>query len=109
MKIIEYKGICCYFSDALVKTLLTETELIHLLDHFFEYNPVETIEWVSLKHTKTSDDVKFPMYTVSNGEITVLFWPIQEDPRKLRSQSSRANRLLIELLSETKGLTDLVL
>lgn len=38
--------------------------------------------------TKTSDYVKFPMYTVLNDEITVLFWTIQVTKRGYKINDS---------------------
>lgn len=93
-KTLIYKGITCMFSAVTVQTLDGDEALFHMLDAFFENEKVEDIKWV-MREDFRSDDGVLPMYTMSNGNITVLFWPVQ----------SGDNRLMgIELLSERQEL-----
>lgn len=93
-KNLLYKGITCMFSAATVDALDGDEALFHMLDTFFENEKVEDIKWV-MRDDFRSDSDALPMYTMSNGKITVLFWPVQ----------SVDNRLLgVELLSERQDL-----
>lgn len=84
------------FSAATVDAMDGDEALFHMLDHFFENEKVEDIKWV-MRDDFRSDSDALPMYTMSNGKITVLFWPVESVETN--------NRLLgIELLSERQDL-----
>lgn len=76
-------------SAATVETLDGDEALFHMLDSFFAREPADQIKWVTGFDFRTS--LRQPMYTMSNGRVTVLFWPIQDGDNRLMG---------IELLSE---------
>lgn len=80
-------------SAATVSALDGDEALFHMLDSFFDREPADEIKWVTGFDFRMSD--RQPMYSMSNGAITVLFWPIQNGDNRLMG---------IELLSERPGL-----
>jgi len=103
-KTLLYKDIVCKFSSAVVEAVVGGNKVIqfheklhHMLDSFFENEPVDQIKWVSKLDFKEYGQDTLPMYTMSNGRITVLFWPYQNENGRL---------LFMELMSERPELSN---
>lgn len=78
---LEVRGIRCRVSPPLMGQIGWDASH-DLVEHFFEHEPPEGLRWVG--HDEMTDPTKgedeLPMYTVSNGNIDVLIWPLL-DPK----------------------------
>jgi hypothetical protein len=73
-----YKGIDCVFSEKADAIVPSDEAKIFLLDTFFSYEPINSIEWVDSKSLTDArkDDGSLPMYRIGNGSDELLFWPL---------------------------------
>lgn len=98
MKKITWTDFDCYVSDELY-ALLGVDGVIRFLEYFFRYEPAETIHWVSEEEANSPVEELLALYTVTNGDIDVLAWPILVDGRRtlaLQLQSERPNLQFID-------------
>lgn len=78
MGIFMFKGIECEFSEKAEKIVESDDAKTHLLETFFEYQPIDSIKWVSQKDLLDArkTNTTFPMYQIGNGVDELLLWPV---------------------------------
>jgi hypothetical protein len=76
--IYMFKGIECAFSEKANALVPSEEEKIGLLETFFSYEPIDSIQWVDTKlfDDDARADELLPIYRISDDKNELLLWPV---------------------------------
>jgi hypothetical protein len=73
-----FKGIECTFSEKAEAIVPSDEAKTFLLETFFSYEPINSIQWVDSKtlNDARKDDGLLAMYRIGNDTNELLLWPV---------------------------------